>query len=105
MKPPCGFCGGDKGKNVAYCSRSCTAKATRAAQAPSRRSQMGREARRRQLRDVRARLIARVLVGADSLEARIVLAYRFGLGASKQRNYRKRPAPMVVAGPHSGGLL
>jgi hypothetical protein len=51
---------------------------------------MSQAARAAQYLDGQQRLIARVKVGADTLEARIVLAYRYGLGASKQRNCRKR---------------
>jgi hypothetical protein len=81
-------------------------KALRSRETPAERQQRALKARMTQGADLRERLIARVKVGADSLEARIVLAYRYGLGASKQRTCRVRSVPaVVVAGPHSGGLL
>jgi hypothetical protein len=87
-----GLCGHPLRAGERYCSRSCAMKALRGRETPTERTERARKARMTQGADLRERLIARVKVGADSLDARIVLAYRYGLGASKQRNYRKRRA-------------
>jgi hypothetical protein len=85
-----GLCGHPLRAGERYCSRSCAMKALRGRETPTERTQRALKARQAQGADLRERLLARVKVGADSLDARIVLAYRIGLGASKQRNYRKR---------------
>jgi hypothetical protein len=85
-----GLCGHPLRAGELYCSRSCAMKALRGRETPTERTQRALKARQAQGADMRERLLARVKVGADSLDARIVLAYRYGLGASKQRNCRKR---------------
>jgi hypothetical protein len=87
-----GLCGHPLRGGELYCGRSCAMKALRGRETPAERKARSLKARMTQGADLRERLIARVKVGADSLEARIVLAYRYGLGASKQLNYRKRRA-------------
>jgi hypothetical protein len=85
-----GLCGHPLRGGELYCGRSCAMKALRGRETPAERKARSLKARMTQGADLRERLIARVKVGADSLDARIVLAYRYGLGASKQRNCRKR---------------
>lgn len=74
-----------------YCSRACRMKAQRANQTPERRREIGQAANRAlQERHWFERLVARVMVFADTERDRILLAYRYGLKARNTRAHRQR---------------
>ena len=76
-----------------YCSRSCNRTwHLMALQTPAQRSAQMRKARRLQQQQGINRMLVRVRVLADSEDDRLVLAWRYGLRASKARRYRLRQA-------------
>lgn len=73
-----------------YCSRRCSMIVIRQNQTPERRREISIAARAKREADYHERMVARVMVLADTLEQRIILAYRFGRMADKTKRYRER---------------
>jgi hypothetical protein len=75
-------------RNTKYCSYRCRNVAEWYALTPDQRSEKGKRiARLRQAQSIN-RMIQRVRVLADTEPERLILAWRYGLRASKVRRYR-----------------
>lgn len=91
--PLCAWCGQPKKPgNVTYCSKSCTATASRAKQSREQRSRIARLARAAQLRRWWPQLLQRIRKAGVTEEQRIYLAYQLGCQTRKARDWRKRKA-------------
>lgn len=75
-----------------FCSRNCVMAYQRTQQTRERRSQIGREARAKQDRDVLERLLARVKCISVSEDGRIIAAWRIGKQSAGSARYRARKA-------------
>ena len=73
-----------------HCTRACSMRTARARQTPEQRRQAAIKARQAQDEDNLQRMVARVMVLADTWPARIRLAYRFGQLMAYRASYKAR---------------
>jgi hypothetical protein len=84
---PCEHCR-DPHSNARFCSYSCRNAVEWAALTKSERSAKGKRMAQARVGQSIARMLQRVKAMAHGEDARLILAYRYGLGASKVRRYR-----------------